>query len=81
MQDREVCLCTGNSNHRQRRRVAALGLLALPLAAKGGPMRGRAGGPEGIKLAPVASQLQLSELGHGCKVQTVSHIPPYASLT
>jgi len=58
--------------------AVALGLLALPLAAKGGPTRGRAGGPVGVKLAPAASQPQLSELGHGCKDQTVSHIPSYA---
>lgn len=58
--------------------AVALGLLALPLAAKGGPTRASAGGPEGVKLAPAAGQLQLSELGHGCKVQTVSLIPPYA---
>jgi len=58
--------------------AVALGLLALPLAAKGGPARGQAGVPEGVKLASAASQPQLSEPGHGCKDQTVSHIPPHA---
>ncbi len=59
--------------------AAALGLLALPLAAKRGPARGWAGGPEGVKLAPTASQLQLLELGHGSKVQIVRQLPPCVS--
>ena len=58
--------------------AVALGLLALPLAAKGGPARGQAGVPEGVKLASAANQPQLSEPGHGCKDQTVSYIPPHA---
>lgn len=52
--------------------VAAPGQHAQLLAAKLGPGRGVAGGPEGARLAAVAGQLHLTDLGHGLQAQTVS---------
>ena len=42
------------------------------LAAKLGPGREVAGGPEGARLAAVAGQLRLTGLGRGWQAQTVS---------